>query len=340
MAKTVYLESGSYKIKVADASNKIELDSAETLVKGNLTIEGTTTTVESTVTTITDNVITLNSGETSQGINSVNLYQAGIEVERGTEANVHLVYDETIAWNNPSTSSTSQGQPRQDPYYGSFKVSSADGNDILALRVANINNKNAIYFEPGGSGTLRIGSSVGPATYVSRMNSENDIPNKKYVDDEINAVVIGAAFPRIVQGDTEVKITDNSTSGNTSKIEVTIDGTLLGLWEPTRFEIYQQTTDIGNVRIEGDTISGLNSNQDLELLAPGTGSVRANDSFVINNRPSVQDPAVDPLYDANGVKLYAKSPSGGDTGLYFVNTNDTRGEVISKNRALLFGLIF
>jgi len=187
---------------------------------------------------------------------------------------------------------------------------------------------------------LRLGSSVAPANYISRMNDDNDIPNKKYVDDEINAVVIGAAFPRIVQGDTEVKITDNSTSGNTSKIEVTIDGVLLGLWEPNRFELYQQTTDIGNVRIEGDTISGLNSNQDLELVAPGTGSVRANDSFVINNRPSVQDSAVDPLYDANGVKLYAKSPSGGDTGLYFVNTNDTRGEVISKNRALLFGLIF
>jgi hypothetical protein len=340
MAKTVYLESGDYKIKVADASNKIELDSAETLVKGNLTIEGTTTTVESTVTTITDNVITLNSGETSQGINSVNLYQAGIEVERGTESNVHLVYDETIAWNNPSTISQghSPGGP-QGPGFGSFKLQNKDG-DTLALRVGNINNADAIYFEPGGSGTLRIGSSVGPATYVSRMNSENDIPNKKYVDDEINAVVIGAAFPRIVQGDTEVKITDNSTSGNTSKIEVTIDGVLLGLWEPNRFELYQQTTDIGNVRIEGDTISGLNSNQDLELVAPGTGSVRANDSFVINNRPSVQDSAVDPLYDANGVKLYAKSPSGGDTGLYFVNTNDTRGEVISKNRALLFGLIF
>ena len=340
MAKTVYLETGDYKIKVADASNKIELDSAETLVKGNLTVEGTTTTVESTVTTITDNVITLNSGETNQGINSVNLYQAGIEVDRGTESNVHLVYDETIAWNNPSTQTGSQGQPRQQPYYGSFKVSSADGNDILALRVANINNTNAIYFEPGGTGTLRLGGSIAPANYISRMNDDNDIPNKKYVDDEINAVVIGAAFPRIVQDDTEVKITDNSVSGNTSKIEVTIDGVLLGLWEPTRFELYQQTTDIADIRIEGDTISGLNSNQDLNLIAPGTGSVRANDSFVINNRPSVQDPAVDPLYDANGVKLYAKSPSGGDTGLYFVNTNDTRGEVISKNRALLFGLIF
>ena len=337
MAKTVYIETGDYKIKVADTSNEITLDSALTHITGDLRVEGDTTTVNTTNLEIEDNNILLNKNEAGAGVGEGT---AGVSIDRGTYANVQIIYDESIAWNNPSTQTVSQGPGLQGPGYGSFKVSSADGNDILALRVANINNTNAIYFEPGGTGTLRLGGSIAPANYISRMNDDNDIPNKKYVDDEINAVVIGAAFPRIVQDDTEVKITDNSTSGNTSKIEVTIDGVLLGLWEPTRFELYQQTTDIGNVRIEGDTISGLNSNQDLELVAPGTGSVRANDSFVINNRPSVQDPAVDPLYDANGVKLYAKSPSGGDTGLYFVNTNDTRGEVISKNRALLFGLIF
>jgi len=337
MAKTVYLETGDYKIKVANASNEITLDSALTHITGDLRVEGETTTVNTTNLEIEDNIIVLNKNEAGAGVGEGT---SGVDIDRGSYANVQIVYDESIAWNNPSTQTVSQGPGLQGPGYGSFKVSSADGNDILALRVANINNTNAIYFEPGGTGTLRLGGSIAPANYISRMNDDNDIPNKKYVDDEINAVVIGAAFPRIVQGDTEVKITDNSQSGQTSKIEVTIDGTLLGLWKPTRFEIYQQTTDIGNVRIEGDTISGLNSNQDLELVAPGTGSVRANDSFVINNRPSVQDPAVDPLYDANGVKLYAKSPSGGDTGLYFVNTNDTRGEVISKNRALLFGLLF
>tara|TARA_R100001463_G_scaffold10214_4_gene30095 strand:+ start:8977 stop:9990 length:1014 start_codon:yes stop_codon:yes gene_type:complete len=337
MAKTVYIETGDYKIKVADTSNEITLDSALTHITGDLRVEGNTTTVNTTNLEIEDNNILLNKNEAGAGVGEGT---AGVSIDRGTYANVQIIYDESIAWNNPSTQTVSQGPGLQGPGYGSFKVSSTDGNDILALRVANINNTNAIYFEPGGTGTLRLGGSIAPANYISRMNDDNDIPNKKYVDDEINAVVIGAAFPRIVQDDTEVKITDNSVSGNTSKIEVTIDGTLLGLWEPTRFELYQQTTDIGNVRIEGDTISGLNSNQDLELVAPGTGSVRANDSFVINNRPSVQDPAVDPLYDANGVKLYAKSPSGGDTGLYFVNTNDTRGEVISKNRALLFGLIF
>ena len=350
MAKTQYLETGDYKIKVADASNKIELDSAETLIRGNLIVEGTTTTVESTVTTIKDNVITLNSGETGPGINSGFDYKAGIEIDRGLNTSkVQLVYDESIAWDIPVggiSQGYSPGGP-QGPGYGSFKLSSSDGLDILALRVSNINNNNAIYFEPGAGTTLRLGSSISPVTYSNMLQGltsytpdDNDIPNKKYVDDEINAVVIGAAFPRIVDGDTEVKITDNSSSGNTSKIEITIDGNLLGLWEPTRFELYQQTTDIGSIRIEDDTISSLNSNQDLELVAPGTGSVRVNDSFVINNRPSIQDAAIDPLFDANGVKLYAKSPSGGDTGLYFVNTNDTRGEVISKNRALLFGLLF
>jgi hypothetical protein len=337
MAKTVYLETGDYKIKVANTSNEITLDSALTHITGDLRVEGETTTVNTTNLEIEDNIIVLNKNEAGAGVGEGT---SGVDIDRGSYANVQIVYDESIAWNNPSTQTVSQGPGLQGPGYGSFKVSSADGNDILALRVANINNTNAIYFEPGGTGTLRLGGSIAPANYISRMNDDNDIPNKKYVDDEINAVVIGAAFPRIVQDDTEVKITDNSQSGQTSKIEITIDGTLLGLWEPTRFELYQQTTDIGSIRIEDDTISSLNSNQDLELVAPGTGSVRVNDSFVINNRPSIQDPAVDPLYDANGVKLYAKSPSGGDTGLYFVNTNDTRGEVISKNRALLFGLLF
>ena len=118
-----------------------------------------------------------------------------------------------------------------------------------------------------------------------------------------------------------------------------MDSTLFGLWRKGgnntgHLEIYNGTTDIGSVRIEDDTISGLNSNQDLNLVAPGTGSVRVNDSMVLQNV------SVNPAKDNNGIKLYAKTPGGGGTGLNFVNTNDSRGEVISTNRALLFGLIF
>ena len=174
MAKTVYLESGSYKIKVADASNEITLESALTRVTGDLRIEGETTTVNTTNLAIEDNIIELNKNEAGAGVGEGT---AGVRVDRGSLTGVQMIYDESIAWNNPSTQTVSQGPNLQGPGYGSYKISSADGNDILALRVANINNNNAIYFEPGGTGTLRLGSSIAPANYISRMNDDNDIPN-------------------------------------------------------------------------------------------------------------------------------------------------------------------
>lgn len=340
MSKTVIVDSGDYKIKVSD-QNEIILDTGTTgvtRITGDLIVEGETTTVNTANLEIEDNIIVLNKGET--GNFGVTETTSGIEIDRGTGAYeaVRFVYDETVAWNDPSTQTTSQGPQGggpQGPNFGSFKLTSASG-DLLALRTSNINSSTAIYFEPSAGKTLRIIRT----NYETLLSDDNDIPNKKYVDDEVNAVVIGAAFPRIVDGDSEIKVIDDSTSGNVSVFNFTLDGALVAKWKPTHLEIYQRTTDISDVRIEDNTISVLTSNQDLELVAPGTGSVRANDSFVINNRPSIQDAAIDPLYDANGVKLYAKSPAGGDTGLYFVNTNDTRGEVISKNRALLFGLLF
>ena len=60
MAKTVYIETGNYKIKVADTSNEITLDSALTHITGDLRVEGDTTTVNTTNLEIEDNNILLN----------------------------------------------------------------------------------------------------------------------------------------------------------------------------------------------------------------------------------------------------------------------------------------
>jgi hypothetical protein len=60
------------------------------IVAGNLTVNGTTTTVNTEEILLADNIITLNSNET--GAPSQN---AGIEVERGTTANVSLRWNET-----------------------------------------------------------------------------------------------------------------------------------------------------------------------------------------------------------------------------------------------------
>lgn len=63
------------------------------LITGNLTVQGTTTSVETTNTTVTDNVIVLNNGEAGAGVTAGT---SGIEIDRGSEANKTLVWDDSV----------------------------------------------------------------------------------------------------------------------------------------------------------------------------------------------------------------------------------------------------
>lgn len=65
----------------------------DVVIGGNLTVQGTTTSVETTNTTITDNVITLNNGEVGAGVTATT---SGIEIDRGSESNVSLVWDDSV----------------------------------------------------------------------------------------------------------------------------------------------------------------------------------------------------------------------------------------------------
>jgi hypothetical protein len=61
-------------------------------VDGNLLVGGNTTQVTKTELSISDNTITVNKGETGPG---VSLGTAGIEVDRGSSANVSVLWNET-----------------------------------------------------------------------------------------------------------------------------------------------------------------------------------------------------------------------------------------------------
>ena len=63
-------------------------------ITGDLTIQGSTTTVSTTNTTIADNTIVLNSGESGAGIQHAD-QQAGIEIDRGSDPNGFMIFDET-----------------------------------------------------------------------------------------------------------------------------------------------------------------------------------------------------------------------------------------------------
>lgn len=57
---------------------------------GNLTVQGTTTTLQTETITLDDNIVLLNSNETGSASQD-----AGFEIERGTDSNVSLLWDET-----------------------------------------------------------------------------------------------------------------------------------------------------------------------------------------------------------------------------------------------------
>ena len=63
------------------------------VITGDLTVQGETTSVNTTNTEIKDRIVTLNKGETGAG---VTLNESGLEIDRGTEDNAFLVYDETV----------------------------------------------------------------------------------------------------------------------------------------------------------------------------------------------------------------------------------------------------
>lgn len=64
--------------------------SGSMVIAGNLTVNGTTVTLNTETTVIEDNIILLNSGVTTSPT-----LNAGIEVERGTSANVSIIWDES-----------------------------------------------------------------------------------------------------------------------------------------------------------------------------------------------------------------------------------------------------
>jgi hypothetical protein len=133
-------------------------------VNGNLLVGGNTTQVTKSDLYITDNLITINKGETGSGIT---LGRAGIEVDRGTAANVQLIYNEAtqkwsltndgITYFNIVSSSTGLTAVRDDPapqLGGNLDVL---GRNIFSSDTANVRFDNNVAVQY---------TTVAPAAYT------------------------------------------------------------------------------------------------------------------------------------------------------------------------------
>ena len=316
--------SGDYHIKTNDAGS-IFLDTGNQIgqvyMTGNLVVKGTTTQVDATNLDLKDNIIVLNSGEQGAG---VSLSTAGIEIDRGSKPNTQFVFDETVSWNDPVTQTIKQG---------GFKTRDINGGNI-GLEVRSISTGGGdLYLINAGTGVISVS---GTNAYENQVTDDDDIPNKKYVDVQIAAQVAAADFQKIRDGSssfTQMVVADFETTGLTSVASITVDCV-------NNVNFYDNRSELHDLRIDGSRISTTTSNADLTLSAPGTGSVVIDDQLQILTTPSPDDSAVDPAQPTDGLKIYAKSQGVGKTGLYYVNSNNVRDEIISKNRSLLLSMIF
>jgi hypothetical protein len=343
--------NGDYNIKTGDGA-KITLDTGPAAsggsvrVTGNLVVEGDTFNISTTNLTIEDNIISLNTGEVGPG---VSLGYSGIEVQRGDttsitpQNNANVLYDESIdSW--IFAHGTAPGPFNFDA--SSIKIrkivtnSATDDGDLLVIGT--------------GTGVIKV---IGTVNYEDQITHDDDIPNKKYVDDAIqNQPTFQIVAPqsqdtRVVIADKEITpnlaatpgslayftaTTTHSTYGE-SAVSIVVDSALVGQFYSNRFEIGDLEVGGGPDRNEITSRAGI-TNENVYIRTQGTGKLQTNYAF------QLEKIGVVPSYVSDSVLLYAAQPSTGTTGIWFQNdgpvVSKRNGELISKNRAFVFSMLF
>ena len=184
-----------------------------------------------------------------------------------------------------------------------------------------------------------------------QVTDNDDIPNKDYVDFSIlNNPTFQIRVPqnqntRIILADKEITPNNASTGGSLayyqaqtgypistdggveSGIGFIVDGELAATF-------YINRVKLQDLEIIGSEIRHDNSNENIFINTNGTGKLQTNYGIQLDNN------AVSPGLITGSHVIYSKPQSTGKSGIFFVNTENNRDELVSKNRALLFSMLF
>ena len=340
MSKYLRVGNGDYHISVKDGA-RIILDTTDgllnnagkVLITGDLEVKGDTSTINSTVVTVADNIIVLSKDNIAAGIPAALNYRSGIEIERGSVSNAFMIYDEQLAWTLGGTSGTGTWTFEQGTTTVPIKATGmfSDANLYLnpgtgVLSVTNTTNYEQRVFTYSGSVVTDGGSGV--------VIDDDIIPNTKaLVDYVVYALSTGSVPARLQESDTSVEAHDFSVTGTESNIQLDINGVATANLFANRFEVF-------DLKLQDNEISTTSSNVDLILGSPGTGSVKIKDTLELTETPGENDVATDPVAPTEGIKIYSKTMSNGGSGLFFINKSNKQDELISKNKALVFSMVF
>lgn len=323
--------NGDYNIK-AKSGGVITLDTGNNVgrvvVTGDLEVQGNTLTVAAEDLQVNDNIIVLNYGETGTSYSpggGVTLRYSGLQIDRGytrssSVEDAFLLFDEQDdTWNFVTKDATS--------YHW-------EESNIRVRRIRTDPDTDSGNLQIIGTGTGVIHVD-GTTAYENQVIAFGDdaIPNKKYVDDAIQ----NSPSRQIKEGDTRVIIADFDEVGvgggldyqdnpvSETEIAIIVDNV-------PNSSFYSNRAVIQGLEFNGTEIINDDTNSNIVLRTNGTGKVETNYSIMVQQLGVT--PAAVPGYS----QLFAKAPSTGDTGLFFSATRS--GELVSKNRALLFSMLF
>jgi hypothetical protein len=338
--------NGDYNIKTEEGA-RITLDTGPNVgsvrVTGDLLVEGATVYVAATNLDIEDNIIVLNKGETGAG---VTLDYSGIQIDRGTLGATSFIRSENITKTAGSSSTNAGGWQLVSGTDGVYSFSDSrlklkeiitesttDGGDLLVIGQ--------------GTGVIKV---IGTDNYENQVTHDDDVPNKKYVDDTIQnnpTFQVVSDNSRVTVSDKErlpniaahpgslayLTATTGFSTGGESAVSVIVDAALNTQFYPNRTEMF----DLEFTESEITTKSGI-TNQNILIRAQGTGKLQTNYAVQLDSIAGT------PAYVIDATILYSATPSIGTTGVWYVNPSaEARlqsGELINKNKALVFSMIF
>lgn len=333
--------NGDYSIKTS-AGGTIRLDTGSNVgfvrVTGSLLVDGDTLTVSAENLNVKDNIITLNFGETGAG---VTLEYSGIQIDRGTLTPASFLFDEGAdSW------IIAEGTPES----ASFNYT----NSNLRLRRVSTDSdtdSGDLTLIGFGTGVVKV---LGTTNYAQQVTDNDDIPNKKYVDD---AIIATPSF-QIVRANTRITTFDTAnpldqaffpfgpyvTNPSQDQIAVIVNNRRVALFTEDEFSLRglsifpedNKGSDIfGGAPSQAVTIQARDTNSGIRLETNGTGKVEISYALQFNS----VDVGISPAAVTNTTVIYNGPIAAGTSGLYAVN-NNYRDELVLKSRALLFSMIF
>jgi hypothetical protein len=153
-------------------------------------------------------------------------------------------------------------------------------------------------------------------------------------DAETNAVVDTELAPfecRKITIDGQIEITDNEIRSTTSNSDIVITPNGTGNTVINN-AVYSGSATFGDIVFSGNEMYTNVSNSDVKISANSAGVVHIDDVLKLSV-------VADPSAVSSTTQVYAKTQAGGGSGLFYVNSSSS-GELVSKAKAQIFGLIF